>query len=319
MDFVKRSKEVFDAEITQLAKVRTNIGGELSKLIQLILSSNGKVVVTGVGKSGIIGHKISSTLVSTGTNSVFMNAGEALHGDLGIVCKGDIVIAISNSGSAHEILSILAPLKKIGCPIVAMTGGLKSPLAKQADIVIDCNVDYEASNDGLAPTCSTTATLVMGDALAICLMESRSFKPENFALYHPGGELGKRLLTRVKDRMNKNIPRVEESSAFKDVIYQVSNMRQGMTLVYKDGKATGIITDGDIRRAVQKYDDLKSLTAKDIMTNGFKCISPETVVTEALKLMDINKITSLVVVEDATECGEILGILHIHNIFDFKK
>ncbi len=319
MDFVKRSKEVFDTEIAQLVKVRDNIGNEMTELARLILSSNGKVVITGVGKSGIVGHKIASTLVSTGTNAVFMNAADALHGDLGVVCRGDVVIAISNSGSSHELLSIIVPLKKIGCPIVAMTGDLKSGLAKKADVVINCGVECEASADGLAPTCSTTAALVMGDALAMCLMESRAFKPENFALYHPGGALGKRLLTRVKDRMNKSVPQVQETSLFKDVIYEVSNRRQGMTLVYKGNVATGIITDGDIRRAVQKFDDWRTITAADIMTEGFKSISPEAMITDALELMDVNKITSLAVVESDSPEAEIVGILHIHNIFDFKK
>ncbi len=319
MDFVKRSKEVFDTEIAQLVKVRDNIGNEITELARLILSSNGKVVITGVGKSGIIGHKIASTLVSTGTSAVFMNAADAIHGDLGVVCRGDVVIAISNSGSSHELLSIIVPLKKIGCPIVAMTGDLKSGLAKKSDIVINCGVECEASADGLAPTCSTTAALVMGDALAMCLMESRAFKPENFALYHPGGALGKRLLTRVKDRMNKSIPQVQENTLFKDVIYEVSNRRQGMTLVYKGKVATGIITDGDIRRAVQKFDDWRTITAADIMTEGFKRISPEAMITDALELMDVNKITSLAVVESDSPEAEIVGILHIHNIFDFKK
>lgn len=319
MDFIERSKEVFDAEIGELKNVRNRIGREFADMVNLILKSKGKVVITGIGKSGIIGHKISSTLASTGTPSVFMNAAEAMHGDLGMICKDDVVVAISNSGFSQELLNILPPIKKIGCPIVAMTGDLQSELVKRADIAIDCGVVHEAGEESFVPTCSSTAALVMGDALAMCLMEHRAFKMENFAFYHPGGALGRRLLTKVSDCMNRNVPRVQENTLFKDVIYEVSKSRQGVTLVYKGDVAVGIITDGDIRRAVQKYDDLKVIVATDIMTNGFKKILPEAMITDALAMMDENKITSLVVPESDASNAPIIGVLHIHNIFDFKK
>lgn len=319
MDFIARSKEIFEVEIAELKNVCKQIGQEVADSVNLILGSKGKIVVTGIGKSGIIGHKISSTLASTGTPSVFMSAAEAMHGDLGIVCPNDVVIAISNSGYSQEILSITDLIKKIGCPIVAMTGDLNSELAKKSDIVINCGVKNEVSKDAYIPTCSTTATLVMGDALATCLMEFRAFKMENFAFYHPGGALGRRLLTKVNDCMNKNVPRVQEKTLFKDVIYEVSKSRQGITLVYSGEVAIGIITDGDIRRAVQKYDNLRIVTASDIMTKGFVQILPEATITDALALMDENKITSLVVPESNFPNAPIIGILHIHNIFDFKN
>jgi len=319
MDFIARCKEVFKAEIAELEQICEQLGQEVADAVNLIFSSRGKVVVTGIGKSGIIGHKISSTLTSTGTPSVFMSAAEAMHGDLGIVRPDDVVIAISNSGYSQEILSIVDLIKKIGCPIVAMTGDLGSALAKCSDVVINCGVSIEASRDAYVPTCSTTAALVVGDALAICLMEYRSFKLENFAFYHPGGALGRRLLTKVHDCMNKNVPRVQEKTLFKDVIYEVSKSCQGITLVYSGDVAVGIITDGDIRRAVQKYDDLKIVVAADIMTKGFVHILPEATITDALSLMDENKITSLVVPENDSPRAPIVGILHIHNIFDFKN
>lgn len=318
MDFVKRSQEVFQVEIDELAKLRNRIGNEITQLVDLILRSKGKVVFIGIGKTGLIGRKISSTFTSTGTPSVFVNAAEALHGDLGIISREDIVIAISNSGSSQEILNVIDPIKKIGCPLVAMTGDSNSELAKKSDIIINVGVEAEASNLKFVPMCSTTAALVFGDALAVCLLESLQFKSDDFERFHPGGDLGKKLSACAKDCMYKRIPKVQESTLFKDIVYEVSNMRQGITMVYKGNVATGIITDGDIRRAVQKYDDVKSLTATDIMTFGFKHILPETKVSEAFRMMNENKITSLAVMSSAAKDAEIIGILHIHNIIDFK-
>ena len=318
MDFVKRSQEVFQAEIDELAKVKNNIGKEMVQLVDLILKSKGKVVFTGIGKTGLIGRKISSTLTSTGTPSVFMSAAEALHGDLGIICRDDVVIAISNSGSSQEILNVIDSIKKIGSSIVAITGDSTSELAKKSDLIINVGVENEASNLKFVPMCSTTAALVLGDALAVCLLESRHFKSDDFEKFHPGGALGEKLSARVKDRMYKQVPKVQESALFKDIIYEVSNMRQGITMVYKGSVATGIITDGDIRRAVQKHDDVKSLMATDIMTVGFKRILPDTRISEALRIMNENKITSLAVVQNEKQDAEIIGILHIHNIIDFK-
>lgn len=317
MDFVKRAKEIFQQEICELQKLTEKIGPELNEAVELIYSAKGKLVIMGIGKTGIIGHKIASSLASMGTPTIFINAAEAMHGDLGMISKDDIALLISNSGSSSEILNVIAPLKKIGCRLIAMTGNLNSPLANEVELCLNVGVEKEACPLGLAPTTSTTATLVMGDALSICLMERRNFKAENYALYHPGGALGRQLLSRVKDEMNTDIPKVFESTNFKDVIYEVSNKRLGMTLVFNsENIAVGIITDGDIRRAIQRFDELKNLTAIDFMSKGFKRIAQEELLTEALEMMDLNKITTLAVIDDKEE---VVGILSIHNIIDFRN
>jgi len=317
MDFTERSKEIFKLEIAELQKLADKIGPEMNKVVELIYSSTGKLVIMGIGKTGIIGHKIASSLASTGTPSIFVNAAEAMHGDLGMVSKQDIVLLISNSGSSSEILNIIAPLKKIGCSLIAMTGNTKSVLAKEALLVLNVSISKEACPLGLAPTTSTTATLVMGDALTICLMERRGFKAENYALYHPGGALGRRLISTVKDEMFTDIPKVYETTLFKDIIYEVSNKRLGMTMVFdKNEQAIGIITDGDIRRAIQRFDEIKPLSAADFMTNGFKKIAQDELLTEALEMMDMNKITTLTVVDNSEM---VVGILSIHNIIDFRN
>ena len=317
MDFTKRSKEIFNLEIAELQKLAEKIGPEINDIVELIYSTKGKLVIMGIGKTGIIGHKIASSLASTGTPSIFVNASEAMHGDLGMVSKNDIVLLISNSGSSTEIINIIAPLKKIGCTLIAMTGNTKSVLAKEVSLVLNIGISREACPLGLAPTTSTTATLVMGDALTICLMERRGFKAENFALYHPGGALGRRLISKVKDEMYTDIPKVYLTTLFKDIIYEVSNKRLGMTMVYnKQEEAIGIITDGDIRRAIQRFDEIKQLIAADFMTTGFKKIAQNELITEALEMMDVNKITTLTVVDDSEK---VVGILSIHNIIDFRN
>ncbi len=315
MDFAKRSKEIFNQQIGELQKLSDKIGVEINDVVNLIYSCKGKLVIMGVGKTGIIGHKIASSLASTGTPAIFINAAEAMHGDLGMVSKNDIVMLISNSGSSTEILNVLAPLKKIGCTLIAMTGNIHSPLAKEVSLTLNIGIEKEACPLGLAPTTSTTATLVMGDALTICLMERRGFKAENYAVYHPGGALGRRLISRVKDEMNTVVPRVSTDTLFKDVMHEVSNKRLGMTMVYDGKQPVGIITDGDIRRAVINFDDIKSIVAADFMTKGFKKINQNELLTEALGMMDIFKITSLTVVN---ELEQVVGILSIHNIIDFR-
>ena len=318
MDFVERSKEIFALEITELQKLADRLGPEVNEAVEMIYNCKGKLVIMGIGKTGIIGHKIASTLASTGTPTIFINAAEAVHGDLGMVSKNDIVLLISNSGSSSEILNVIFPLKNIGCTIIAMTGNPKSPLAKEASLILNVGVEREACPLGLAPTTSTTATLLMGDALTICLMERRNFKAENFALYHPGGALGRQLLAQVKDEMVTDIPKVYTQTPFKDVIYEVSNKRLGMTMVYNGNEeAVGIITDGDIRRAIQKFDNIKHLTAADFMTHGFKRITQEALLSEALEIMDENNITNLAVME-TPDSDKVIGVITIHNIIDFK-
>jgi arabinose-5-phosphate isomerase len=317
MDFSLCAQQVFTLEIEELQKVKNHIGSEMNDVVELIYSCKGKVVVTGIGKTGIIGKKISSSLASTGTPSIFMNAAEAVHGDLGMISRGDVVIAISNSGSSQEVVNIIAPIKSMGCPVVAITGNKKSPLGKEADHILTVNIEREACPMGLAPTTSTSATLLMGDALVVCLIERRGFKAENYALYHPGGALGRRLLSKVKNYMRTGIPKVEESSTMQDIIYEVSSKRLGMTMVYDAaGAAAGIITDGDIRRAMCKHaDKVMGIRAADFMTRGFKRIDHEAMVNDALEMMDLHKIMNLAV----TSKGEVIGIIAMHDIMEFRR
>lgn len=315
MNYAERARTIFNQEITELQQVALQIGKEFDEAVAMIYACRGKTVVMGIGKTGTIGHKIASSMASTGTTAIFINAAEAMHGDLGMINPSDVVLLISNSGSSQEILNLITPIKRIGCPIIAMTGNPGSPLAKEASVVLNVHVNSEACPLGLAPTTSTTATLVMGDALTICLMEKRQFKAENYALYHPGGALGRKLLVRVQDKMTTDIPKVSETSSFNDIIYEVSNKRLGMTIVVNENKeATGIITDGDIRRAVQRYDDLKNLKAATVMTRGFKTIGPQQLLTEALETMDASNITTLPVMEGK----KVVGIISIHHIIDFS-
>ncbi len=316
MNYIELSRSVFKQEITELEKVSARIGKEMIEVVELIYECPGKIVVTGIGKTGLIGKKIAASLASTGTPAIFMNATDAIHGDLGMVHRDDVVIAISNSGSTLEITNILSPIRRIGATIIAMTGNSNSPLGREADLVLDVAVAAEACPLGVAPTTSTTATLVMGDALTICLMKRRGFKIEDYAVYHPGGALGRRLLTQVEDLMSRDIPTVKESDWFKDVIYVVSDSRKGMTMVVNsDGIITGIITDGDIRRAIQRYDDILSHRAVDVMTKGFKKISAFAQINDALELMTANKITSIAV-NDPKDSESIIGLITIHDIIN---
>lgn len=315
MNITQRAKEIFQQEISELQKLEKKIGQEIEQVVETIYQCKGKVVILGIGKTGIIGRKISSSLASTGTPSIFVNAAEAMHGDLGMISRQDIALLVSNSGSSQEILNLISPLKKIGCKLIALTGNVNSPLAKESELVLFTGVEKEACPLGLAPTTSVTATLVMGDALTICLMEKRNFKAENYALYHPGGALGRQLLCKVEDEMTDDVPKVSVDTLFKDVIFEVSSKRLGMTMVYDNAnKAVGIITDGDIRRALQKFDDIKHLKAIDFMTTGYKQIDKNEMLTEALEKMDESNITTLAV----TDNGNVVGILSIHHIIDFK-
>ena len=317
MDCVKRAKEIFALEIEEFEKVAEQIGTELNDAVDMIYHCTGKVVILGIGKTGIVGHKIAASLASTGTSAIFINAAEAMHGDLGMVSRADVAILISHSGSSSEIVNICQPLKNIGCRLIAITGHPTSPLAAEAEVVLNVAIEREACPLGLAPTTSTTATMLLGDVLMVCLMERRNFKAENFALYHPGGALGRQLLARVKNQMLAEVPTVQTDTRFTDVIYTVSDKRRGMTLVFEGEEAVGIITDGDIRRAVQRYEDVKSITAADMMTRGFKHIHQQALLSDALELMDVNNITSLAVTE-TKESGRIVGVISIHDIIDFR-
>mgnify|MGYP002516955479 FL=1 len=315
--YAKRAKEIFDAEIRELEKLRDSIDTSFDQVVEVLYHCQGKVVMMGIGKTGIIAHKMAASFASTGTPSIFVNAAEAVHGDLGMLSAKDVAILVSNSGSTNEILNIIDPIHQLGCTIVAMTGNLDSPLAQRADYALSIHVDTEACPLGLAPTTSTTATLLMGDALMVCLMEMRHFKAENFALYHPGGALGRQLMGRVSKCMTTDVPRVQTHSIFKDVVSEMTDKHLGMTMVYDQTTCVGIITDGDVRRAILKYNDVQ-ITAADIMTPSYKHIAKDALLSDALATMDKHNITTLAVTEDA-ESQDIIGIISIHHIIDFQS
>ena len=314
--YAKRAKEIFDEEIRELEKLKNSIDDSFDQVIDALYHCQGKVVMMGIGKTGIIAHKMAASFASTGTPSIFVNAAEAVHGDLGMINANDIAILVSNSGSTNEILNIIDPLHRLGCKIVAMTGNMDSPLAKRADYALSIHVDEEACPLGIAPTTSTTATLLMGDALMVCLMEMRRFKAEDFALYHPGGALGRKLLGRVKNVMTTDVPRVQTNTIFRDIVREITDKHLGMTMVYDEMRCVGIITDGDVRRAILKYNDVH-ITAADIMTPSYKYITKDALLSDALAIMDKHNITTLAVTETA-ETTDIIGIISIHHIIDFK-
>lgn len=315
--YAQRAKQIFDEEIRELEKLKNNIDTTFDKVVEVLYACQGKVVMMGIGKTGIIAHKMAASFASTGTPSIFVNAAEAVHGDLGMLNPNDVAILVSNSGSTNEITNIIDPLHRLGCTIVAMTGNLDSPLAKRADYALSIHVDTEACPLGLAPTTSTTATLLMGDALMVCLMEMRKFKAENFGLYHPGGALGRQLMGRVGKCMTTHIPRVTSAAIFRDVVNEITDKHLGMTMVFEQDKCVGIITDGDVRRAILKYSDLQ-ITASDIMTPSYKHIAKDALLTDALAVMDKHNITTLAVTE-TEETTEIIGIISIHHIIDFQS
>ena len=314
--YAQRAKQIFDEEIRELEKLKNSIDATFDKVVKVLYACQGKVVMMGIGKTGIIAHKMAASFASTGTPSIFVNAAEAVHGDLGMLNPNDVAILVSNSGSTNEILNIIDPLHRLGCKIVAMTGNLDSPLAKRADYALSIHVDTEACPLGIAPTTSTTATLLMGDALMVCLMEMRKFKAEDFALYHPGGALGRKLLGRVKNVMTTDVPRVQTTTIFRDIVREITDKHLGMTMVYDNTHCMGIITDGDVRRAILKYNDVQ-ITAADIMTPSYKHIDKDALLSDALAIMDKHNITTLAVTETA-ETTDIIGIISIHHIIDFN-
>ena len=324
--YANRAKEIFNEEIRELEKLKNSIDSAFDQVVEVLHQCRGKVVMMGIGKTGIIAHKMAASFASTGTPSIFVNAAEAVHGDLGMINANDVAILVSNSGATNEILNIIDPLHRLGCTIIAMTGHMDSPLAQRADYALSIHVDSEACPLGLAPTTSTTATLLMGDALMVCLMEMRQFKADDFGLYHPGGALGRKLLGRVQNVMTTSVPRVAASTSFREVVCEMTDKHLGMTMVYDQlptddaqlstANCIGIITDGDIRRAIQKYNDVH-ITAAEIMTPSYKHIAKDALLTDALAVMDTYNITTLAVTE-TEETTEIIGIISIHHIIDFK-
>lgn len=316
MKYSERAKQIFRDEIAELEQLGHTIDDRFDEAVEMIYACRGKLVVTGIGKAGIMGHKIASSMASTGQPAIFVNAAEAVHGDLGMVNHDDVVLLVSNSGSTNEVLGVIAPLRAIGCRLIALTGDEQSPLAKECDLVLSMHVDHEVCPLGLAPTTSTTATTLMGDALTICLMEKRRFRAENFALYHPGGALGRQLLGRVKNAMQTVVPKVQVGDTLRELVHEVSDKHLGMTMVYDGTVCVGIITDGDLRRAIERYGDL-SVSAQQIMSPTYKHIHREALLTDALAIMDKYNITTLAVTA-TPESTEIIGILSIHHIIDFN-
>jgi arabinose-5-phosphate isomerase len=322
-------------EAEALRELAERIDGPMARdfecAVECLYACGGRVVVTGMGKSGLIGRKIAATLSSTGTPALYMHPAEAVHGDLGMLVRGDVVLALSSSGETEEILQLLATIRRIGSKLISITGDRlhagdsrktsslkmssikKSTLAQAADIALDCSIDQEACSLGLAPTASTTAMLALGDALAVALSEKRGFKEEDFAHLHPGGKLGKKL-ARVAQLMHSGdaVPRVAQTTKMADVIYEMSRKGLGITTVVENNKLLGVISDGDLRRLLEKRKDVLSMTAADCLTRNPKTIRADELAMSALNIMEEKKITSLVV---TGEDGTVEGIIHLHDLW----
>jgi arabinose-5-phosphate isomerase len=317
---LQRAKEVLNIEARGIVSLMDRLDDNFIQAVELLYDCRGKVVVTGLGKSGLICRKIAATFSSLGTPSFFLHAGDANHGDMGMVMEGDVVLAISNSGETEEILTLIPILKRIGVRLIAISGKRDSTLSRAADVVLDAGVPEEACPFGLSPTASTTAALALGDALAVILLERKGFKEEDFALRHPGGTLGRKLLLRVDDLMHRDVdvPLVGEETLMKEAILVITSKRLGVTGVTdKHGNLTGVITDGDLRRGLEAYGDgILSKTANEVMTRQPKSIEKDALALQALARMEENvprPITSLFVVEKAGDTVPI-GILHIHAL-----
>ncbi|MCF6348624.1 MAG: KpsF/GutQ family sugar-phosphate isomerase [Flavobacteriaceae bacterium] len=304
------AKQTISIESKAIANLIHFLDNNFENAVNFILNSTGRVIVTGIGKSANIASKIVATLNSTGTPSIFMHAADAIHGDLGIIQKDDVVICISKSGNTPEI-KVLIPLIKNSNKIIAITGNIDSYLAQQADFILNTTVEQEACPNNLAPTTSTTAQLVMGDALAVCLLKMKDFTSKDFAKYHPGGTLGKRLYLRVSDLVQNNaIPKVTKDETITNVIIEISEKRLGVTAVIDNNNLIGIITDGDIRRMLKNNLNISEQTAKDIMSKNPKTIHIEAMAIEALDIMENNNIAQLLV----TENGSYKGVIHLHDL-----
>lgn len=306
--------EVFDIEAQAILKLKDRVGADFETAINLIYNCKGRVIITGMGKSGHIGRKIAATLTSTGTPSYFLHPAESTHGDSGIITRQDVVIAISNSGETAELLNLLPLIKRFGVPMIAMTGKMSSTLSQKADVTLDISIEREACPLGKAPTTSTTATLAMGDALAICLLQKRGFTEEDFLLFHPSGALGKGILYKAGDLMIKDekLPLISETISFKEAIKIISDKKLGCAVATSvNGVMAGILTDGDIRRTLLKYSNIENLLVKDVMTINPKTVKVDELAAKALAIMEKYSITSLVVT-DENDCP--IGLLHVHDL-----
>lgn len=308
------AKDVLDIEAKAILRLKNNIGDDFDKAVDILYNCKGRVIVTGMGKSGLIGKKIAATMSSTGTPAYFLHPAESTHGDSGVITRNDVIIAISNSGETQELLNLLPLIKRFGCEMIGMTGNLNSTLAKTSEVTLDISVEREACPLGKAPTASTTATLAMGDALAVCLMEKKGFTKEDFLMYHPSGKLGKGLTYKVHDLMitGDKMPVVSDDETFTNVINTISEYKLGMAMVVdSDRKLSGVLTDGDIRRTVIKYHDISKLRIKDVMTSNPKRITSDAYAASALNLMEKFSITALAVVD---ENNVPVGVIHVHDL-----
>lgn len=313
-DLIDSAQRTIRLEIEAVQELLPRINADFIKACELILNCNGRVVVVGMGKSGHIGNKIAATLASTGTTAFFVHPAEASHGDMGMITKDDIVLALSNSGSTAEIVTLLPLIKRLGIRLISMTGNPDSPLAKAAEVNLDARVSQEACPLNLAPTSSTTASLVLGDALAIALLEARGFTAEDFAFSHPGGALGRRLLLKVENVMHKDdaLPRVHRGTSLRDALLEMTQKGLGMTVVLEeDGRLAGIFTDGDLRRTLDKGIDVRHASIDEVMTPHGKTARAEMLAAEALKIMEDHKINALVVVDDQDNP---VGALNMHDL-----
>ena len=312
---LKRAQDVLDIEAQGILALIDRLDQGFVRAVDLFYSCKGKVVVTGLGKSGLICRKIAATLSSTGTPSLFLHAGDANHGDLGMIMKGDVVLGISNSGETEEILQLVPIIKRLGVKLIVMTGNPNSTLSRAADVVLNAGVKEEACPLGLSPTASTTAALALGDALAVVLLEKKGFKEEDFALRHPGGMLGRKLILRVDDLMHRDsdMPLVREETPVKEAILVITSKRLGVTGVTNDrGDLVGAITDGDLRRGLESKGDIFRLKAKDLMTRNPKIIPPDALAARALAVMEEYSITSLFVLQNGGR--KPIGIIHLHDL-----
>jgi arabinose-5-phosphate isomerase len=316
MNVIEEARRVILVEALALTAMAERIDSSFERAIDLILASSGRVVVSGMGKSGLVGQKIASTMASTGTPAFFLHPAEGIHGDLGMIMTGDVVIAISNSGETEEILRILPSIKRLGASLIAMSGNPASNLARLSDVFLDVSVLEEACPLGLAPTASTTATLAMGDALAVALLVKHGFKAEDFAIFHPGGTLGKKLILRVEDLMHSGdaVPLVQEDTLMKEALFVITDKGLGVTGVSDEsGALKGVITDGDLRRSLEKGYDILNRRASEIMKHGPLRIKRTELAAAALKVMEQRAITSLFVFDDDRSPAP-CGIIHLHDI-----
>ncbi len=308
------ARKVLRTEAAAILSLVDRIDGEFERAVQVLYDCRGRVIVTGMGKSGIICRKIAATLTSTGTSAWFLHPAEAIHGDLGAIRDDDVVIALSHSGETEELVRLLESIRRIGAKLVAITGNVKSTLARAADVTLDCSIDEEACPMNLAPTASTTAALALGDALAMTLLVRKGFREEDFASLHPGGKLGRRLM-RVEHVMHsgKAAPIVSTGTRMPDVFHEMSSKRLGMTCVVDDnGQLVGVFTDGDLRRLMSRTADVLGLTAGEVMTPRPITLARDLLAVEALKIMETHKITSVVVVDAG---GAIEGVIHLHDLW----